>query len=183
MTRTYEQVIKYLMVYLLCSFVFGICKAEVVIQYFPKDYAATIRISSYASIFIGNAISIVVLFFLLSLVYYLSQYLKLSIPDASFADASTSLISLLIFTEMVKLILVFLFLREEAIRFNFDNLDFQSQLANTSFYRLAHWANTASIPMATVLFFASLYKQKVGLRSNIICSVCLLVLLTINMLS
>ena len=183
MMKEYTQVIHYLIVYLLCSIVFGIYKAETVIQYFPKEYTSTIRVSSYASILISNSIAMIVLFFLLSLVFYLCQYFKLEITSLSFIDASTSLISLFILTELVKLILVFLFLKEEAVRFNLEDLDFQSQLNHTQFYKLANWVNIAAIPIAITTFYTTLYRHRVGIRSNMICSTFLLILLGLNMLS
>lgn len=183
MTKAYTQVIPYLMMYLICSIVFGMYKAETVIQYFPKDYTSTIRVSSYASIFISNSIAMILLFFLLALAYYLCQYFKLEISSLSFIDASNSLISLLIFTELVKLVLVFIFLKEEAAQFNLEGLAFQEQLSQTSFFRLANWANIAAIPIAIILFFTTLYRHKVAFKSNLICSIFLLLLLSINMFS
>jgi hypothetical protein len=183
MIKEYPQVINYLIIYLICSITFGIYKAETLIQYFPKKYISTIRVSSYVSVIIGNAISMIVLFFLLILIYYLTQYLKLGITNLSFVDASTTLISLLILTEMIKLVLVYLFLKEEATGFKILNLDFQEQLNNTNFYKLAKWANTISIPIRVLLFFATLHKHNVKFSSNLVCSIFLLVLLSFIMIS
>ncbi len=185
MTQNFSSLIKQCCLFFAISVFVSICKNEIILENFPKEYVKIARISSITSTIVGNFTSIALLFVIILTTWYCSILFAINVSAFAFSESCKNLVVALIFGEIFKFLMIWIFLKDEASRFDFENfekLDIVSQLKKTDFYVFCNYSNILSAIVSIFLFCYSLFQNQIDVKKIILLSIILSVLLSVTIL-
>ncbi|MBL0742641.1 hypothetical protein [Chryseolinea lacunae] len=143
--------VKIILCYSVVLFVSGVVKVEILLSVVDETLLYSARVSSYMTLLITVSLTFITIMFLLGLPWFVLQYIKSSLPLKTFLHASHYFIYALVANEILKIGLLFIFLKNEAKSITMD-FDFQQQLTSTVWYQLNRTLDIAAIFISSFAF-------------------------------
>jgi hypothetical protein len=178
-----SPVVKRLLLLFIVSLFVSLCKNEMILSIFPKEYVQIARVSSISSSFITNSISILILFITIISLWYFSIILNLRVEKTVFIEAAINFVTSFFFSEAMKFFLIWIFLKDELVQFSSSNLNMSDQLLSTDFFKFASYTNLMFVGISTFILSYYLVLNKTPVRSVALVSGLLFLILTLNSLS
>ena len=182
MIRDFSPIIKRLLFFFSASFIVSVCKNECILSPLPEEYVWIARISSLTSTVVGNSASVMLLFIILYATWYLSVLIRCHINLDSFIESANNFIGVFIIGEAVKFSLIWIFLREEVLSFDYDSSDIMSQLTSTYYFKISNYTSIAIAVVSTIVFGYSVFDDKSNPKFASLITLVLAFLLFLNIL-
>ena len=170
-----RSVVKLLLLFVLCATLVNGIKTEMLLQITPEEQRSIARITAYISLILSSCAAFIIVGAILSTPWFALKSVKSNISLFSYLSGAQAVIKILISAEIAKLVLLFLFLKNDVKNIDLT-MDFESQVKALTWYRVNQISEITLLSSACLAMALVLKRNNVKLDEVAIATIILLIL-------
>lgn len=152
-----KSILKALTAFIICSIVANAIKIQAIISNLPVELHEIIQITSYTSVIVQIFISSFIILLIAYVAYFFIDILDVEICHSEYWSSYRNMIYAFTLAEVIKIALVYVFLKREILSFSIDS--FSEQMIQSQWYRYNNTLEISIFLIGTVIFLFSFKRQ------------------------